>query len=248
MKSLCEQSIKMTVVLFSLLIMVTACSKDDDPDPKNPDSPTENPDGTDPDQEPEPMDTVLVDPDKVTQSLIFDNMSVIAGTPPSVNTLTSKLVSDLKIDRDTIFWTEGIIKRLLVKRPEGVSLKGFWVYVEGAHSYIEATFREEEETEEIDVLYFDFDPTEWDLDFSFPLDLIPFDEDGIALDKFETKVEVEKPLDDLGNCEFNYTYKDENNSLTEWQWIFSHDPGIDFLAAPMLPFNTDGSTQGCCSD
>lgn len=214
-------------LLFSILV-ITACNEED---------------VTKEDPEDSQNQTTLADPNEVTSSLIFDDMKIISGSPPAVE---ASIGADLKINVDTIFWTEGITNRIMVKRPEEISLSGFWIFVAGSHSYIEATFREEEETEEIDILYFDFDPTGWDFPVSFPIEIIPFDENGNGLDIIGCPGIIEEPYDPSGACAFDYTSVKNESGSTFWEWVFTEDKANDFFAAPMYPFVTNGSTLGCC--
>lgn len=215
--------------MLILITLSTSCDEEEEMVNNNPGNPN------DPGQ---PTET---NPNDATASLIFDDMEVISGSPPAVGSITS----DLKIDTDTIFWTEGIIKRVMIQKPVDVSLSGFWVWVEGADSYIEAAFEKDEETEEITVIYVDFDPSGWDLPATFPVTIVPFDEDGNALDEIETEVKIEKPYDASGPCNFDYGISDSDGSVW-WEWIASYDPSIDFFAAPMFPFPVFGTTMGCC--
>lgn len=214
--------------LLSLMIVITACNEEDvtKEDPDNGQN-----------------QTTVADPNEVTSSLIFDDMKIISGSPPAVN---ASIGADLKINVDSIFWTEGVNNRIMIKRPEDVSLKGFWVFVAGSHSYIEATFREEEETEEIDILYFDFDPTGWEFPVSFPIEIIPFDENENGLDIIRCPGIIEEPYDPSGNCAFDYTSVKDESGLTYWEWVLTEDKANDFFAAPMYPFITNGTTMGCC--
>ena len=214
--------------LLSLLIVITACNKED--------VTNEAPDNGE-------NQTTLADPNEVTSSLIFDNMKIISGSPPAVD---ASIRADLKINVDTIFWTKGVTNRIMVKRPEDVSLKGFWIFVAGSNVYIEATFREEEETEEIDILYFDFDPTGWDFPISFPIKIIPFDDDGNGIDEIDTSGKTEESSDPSGTCTFDYTSVKDESGATYWEWVFTEDKANNFFAAPMYPFITNGTTQGCC--
>lgn len=217
---------KIFLFIAIVLMITTACDKLQEEDPQ----PDQDQDGT-----------TQADPNEVTNSLIFEDMQIISGSPPEVNT---SLGADLKINRDTIFWLDGITNRILIKRPEDVNLKGVWIWVGGSHSYIEARFREEEETQEVNVLYYDFDPDGWEFPVTFPITIIPFDDDGNALDKFTKTVENEEPIENSETCDFNYGYA----GVTLWEWISTEDKANNFFAAPMYPFLTTGTTMGCCVD
>ena len=231
MKKLSSNLNHWLVALLLMLVALPACEKEDI---------FENPKEEDPGQN----TPIEADPNKATASLIFDNMKTLSGTPP----LTGAITEDLKIDTDTIFWTESIAKRIMVKRPEDISLSGVWILVAGSSSYIEATFREDEDTEEIDILYFDFDPTGWDLPVSFPVNITPFDDDGNALDQFEVPVVIEKPYEASSGCAFDYAPDRDATGGTFWDWVFTEDKANKFFAAPMYPFITDGTTMGCCEN
>ena len=149
---------------------------------------------------------------------------------------------DLKIDSDTIFWTPGIIKRIKILKPVDVQLTyGAWVQVPGASSYIETSFREEEETDEISILYFKFDSSNWVLPVTFPLTILPLDEDGNIADRFEIPVTIEKPLEGLagGGSECNL---DIENTI--WEWISYNQESPPFFTAPMYPHIQPGTTYG----
>ena len=245
------------LLAFTFIIcLILSCDKDDevDKEPVNPDTEQVEPKEEEEDStEEENEELVVADPNRATESIILDNMKVHSGTPPRQGTGKTGDMVDIKMNRDTIFWTEGITQRLMIKSPENTELKGFWIYVTGADSYLEATFREEEsstilegeEPEDIDVFYFDFDPTGWDLPFNFPIEFIPFDHDDNPVDTKEGPVVGEGPHDpspDTGSLPKSYY------TTGAWDWIESKDTSIDFYAAPNYTFQTEGTTFGCCDD
>jgi hypothetical protein len=224
-----------------VLLLFASCKKDDDMQ--------EEPDSSD---TPESMDIPeeqSVDPNRATASLIFDDMKLVSGAPPeskSTSKSASKEIIDLKIDSDTIFWTPGIIKRIKILKPAGTTLShGVWAHVPGASSYIETRLREEEETDEISILYFKFDTSNWVLPVTFPLTILPLDEDGNIVDRFEIPVTIEKPLEagggGGGECDLDL----EN---TFWEWISYNQESPPFFTAPMYPHIQPGTTFGCCID
>ena len=216
------------LLFYSLVVVILFASCDKDDMQEN----TDNPDNP---------QVRLVNPNKATASLIFDNMNVVSGTPPSSKRVAKSTI-DLKIDSDTIFWTPGIIKRIKILKPEDVSLSfGVWAYVPGASSYIETSLREEEETDDISILYFDFDPTDWELPITFPLRILPLDEDGNPTDEFEIPVEIEKPHETGGICDIDI-------KGTIWEWTYFNQDSPSFFTAPMFPHITLSSTLGCCID
>lgn len=239
--------------------LILSCDNDDevdtepvDPDTEQVDPKEEDEDSTEEENEGESGELIVADPNKATESIILDNMKVHSGTPPRPETGKTGDMVDLKMNRDTIFWTEGITQRLMIKSPENTELKGFWIYVTGADSYLEATFREEEsstiiegeEPEDIDVFYFDFDPTGWDLPSTFPIEIIPFDHDDNPVDTKEGPVVIEEPHDPSTNTGSHPI--DQSYYEGSWVWIMSKDINIDFYAAPEYPFKTEGTTLGCC--
>jgi hypothetical protein len=181
------------------------------------------------------------DPNQLMASLILDNMKVINGTP-STSKNNAKNNIDLKIDSDTIFWTPGIIKRIKIQKPLGVSLKnGAWVYVPGADSYIEATLREDEESDEVSILYFEFDPTGWELPITFPIKIIPLDETGNPADEFEKEACIEKPHGAGGSCT-----TDLQSSF--WEWVYYKRDNPYFFTGTWYPHTEESTTNGCCID
>lgn len=231
------------LLLYSLVILLlfTSCKKDDDMQ--------EDPDSTESSESADIPEVQSVDPNRATASLILDDMKVVNGSPPESKSAAmgaGKSPLDLKIDSDTIFWTPGIIKRIKILKPEGTTLSfGALVHVPGASSYIETTLREEEETDEISILYFKFDSSSWVLPVTFPLTILPLDEDGNIADRFEVPVLIEKPLETGagggGECDLDI----EN---TIWEWISYNQESPPFFTAPMYPHIQPGTTFGCCID
>ncbi|MGB5691770.1 MAG: hypothetical protein WBM43_04090 [Flavobacteriaceae bacterium] len=226
-------------LLFLVIsVLFVSCKKDDDMQ--------EEPDSSD---IPESPEVQSVDPDKATASLIFDNMKVVSGSPPeskfsSKGTAISPI--DLKIDSDTIFWTPGIVKRIKILKPENTILNfGVRVFVPGASSYIETTLREEEETDEIGILYFKFVSSNWVLPVTFPLTISPLDEEGNIVDRFEIPVKIEKPLEEGYGSGSDCNLDLEN---TFWEWISYNQENPPFFSAPMYPHIQPGTTFGCCID
>lgn len=225
MKKLICNICNWSFILFTIVLLSTSCEKDDDMQ-ENPDSPN-NP------------QVQVVDFNKVTTSLIFDNMNVVNGTPPGFKNNTKGTI-DLKIDSDTIFWTPGIIKRIKIQKPEGVSLKhGAWVYVPGADSYIETTLREEEESDEVSILYFEFDPTGWELPITFPIEITPLDENGNPADTFKGPACIEKPRGASGSCDI-----DVQNDF--WEWVYYKQQNPSFFTGSWFPHIEESTTNGCC--
>jgi len=179
------------------------------------------------------------DPNKVTASLIFDNMNIVNGDLPKSTNTKIKNTVDLKIDSDSIFWTPGIIKRIKIKKPIGTVMTGVWIYIPGADDYIEADFREDEDNEDVGVLYFDFNPTDWDLPVSFPMKIIPLDDTGNPVgDEFEQPVVIEEPI--TGNSDWKV------NNTQRWFWQYTKDKTYDLFHAPYKKIKTPGTTLGCC--
>jgi len=241
MKKLVHNIRNFPLFFLVVLLLFASCKKDDDMQ--------EEPDSSDTPESVDIPEEQSVDPNKATASLIFDDMKLISGNPPESKSAAkgaSKSPIDLKIDSDTIFWTSGIIKRIKILKPEGTTLShGAWIHVPGGSSYIETRLREEEETDEISILYFKFDTSNWVLPVSFPLTILPLDEDGNIADRFEVPVIIEKPLEagggGGGECDLNI----EN---TIWEWISYNQENPPFFTAPMYPHIQPGTTFGCCID
>lgn len=227
--------------LAFLIALGTSCEDDDQIEEVADKTDSSQVQEDDPQEEDDAQSEVA--PNQVMASLVFDNMKVINGTP-SASKSTAKGSIDLKIDSDTIFWTPGIIKRIKIKKPAGISLKhGAWVYVPGADSYIETTLREDEESEEVAILYFDFNPTGWELPITFPIQISPLDENGKPADTFEEPTCIEKPRQAGGACT---TRADIENYF--WLWQFYKRDNPQFFTGPWIPHIETGTTDGCCID
>ncbi len=232
---------KLTLQLLSIFLIVVACGKDDRPEVSDPTPKTdpENPVGVVQDSTAE--ESPEVDPDLVTQSLILDNMKIIKGELPSSKT-SKTMPEDLKIDSDTIFWApiESLEQRIIIKKPFGLVVASAWFYVPGADSYIEATFREDEESDEYEVLYFGFNPSAFPkLPLEFPVKIVPLDDAGTPLDEFEVPVVIEE-LKDTDNG--NWTV----SSIQRWYWKSTKDSASKLKSFPFKKDKTPGTTPGCC--
>ena len=183
------------LLAFSITLSIS-CEKEDNivEAPEDTDSSQVQEDDPQEEEDEEEGSESEVDPDLVTASLVLDNMKIINGTPPDSGK-KAKAYNDLKIDYDTIFWTTGITKRIKIKKPLGVSLNnGVRVYVPGADSYIEASLRDDEASDEVSILYFDFKHTDWNyLSITFPLEISPLDENGNPIDVFSVPAVIEEP-------------------------------------------------------
>ncbi|MDB4292137.1 hypothetical protein N9954_01925 [Maribacter sp.] len=248
MKNAKQKIGKLTTLILSLFLIIASCNKDDTPEDNNPDPNPDNPDGIVEDPVPEEDNTTSLDPNLVTQSLILDNMQIIEGELPGNETSKSMLV-DLKIDNDTIFWTPGIIKRLAVKKPIGTSIQGAWVQVTGAETYLETNFREDENSEEVSILYFGFDATTWELPINFSLKIVSLDDTGTPLDEFELPVVIEEPFVEGDLTAKNFSVNDCNwlvDYYPNWRFEYMVDKNLGLLNAHYYPRKTSGSTPGCC--
>ncbi len=221
MKKLNHYIYKCTLLLLTILTLFYSCDKDDGFVEED------NPINTD------------ADANKVTASLIFDNMNIINGELPNSKNSKIKNTVDLKIDSDSIFWTLGIIKRIKIKKPIGTVMTGAWIYIPGADDYIEADFREDEDNEDVGVLYFDFNPTDWDLPVSFPMKIVPLDDTGSPVgDEFEQPVVIEEPI--TGNSDWKV------DNTQRWFWQYTKDKTYNLFHAPYKTIKTPGTTEGCC--
>ncbi len=182
---------------------------------------------------PKPTDTETAN--KLTESLIFDNKATFPGAMPNSIADGGSVLADLKIDTDTIFWIEGITKRVKIRKPLGSFVATFSAQVPGSDFYLKGNFRQEEENDTVALLYFDFDPTGWELPLSFDLKIIPKDPAGTDMDTITVPVEIEEG----GNCHF------EPGEDILWEWISTTQNG-DFYLAPMYPQITPGTVSGCC--
>jgi len=182
------------------------------------------------DDDPPPSGNQL-DPDKLTNSLKFENASVITGNFP-----TASGSVDFKLDTDTIFWVEGIKKRIRVKYPESFSgsISALLVHVKEADDYLAVMPDETESSDTIAVFYFDFDPVEWDLPLSFDLEMAVQD-DGNQVSKVNDRpVRIDKPGQfDCGPVG------------DRWDWLYTTVDGV-LNRAEGYPQLTPGSVKGCC--
>lgn len=221
MKLLWKNFRSLTIVLASILLMLTACSEDnglvDNPGP-----------GSNPPQ--------TGDPDKITQDLTFVNASMKTGTMPTPN----GTVADLKIDRDTLFWVEGIKGIVSLLKPEGFIIQTFSAQVEGSDSYIEASFDTENESDSIVVLSFEFDPSDWDLPLTFDLKIVPTDGSGTPLDEIDVPVVIEDPYN--GNpCRNNFFITNPANFI----WLYTTRNG-ELYEQLHVPNHIQSTANGCC--
>ena len=218
------------VVLVCALLTFVACqnSVDDDPNPGNNDPGNEDPIGNIP-----PGDN-LPDPNKLTASISFLNGNLISGQIPS-----STGSADFKIDTDTLFWVEGIKKRIRIRYPEVFSgaISSILIQVKNADKYFELPPDVTESTDTIAVFYFDFDPADWEPPLSFNLDIAVKDESGGVVDEFsELPVEIEKPGD------FGCTPVGDR-----WDWLYTTMNGV-LNRAEGYPQLTPGTVVGCCDE
>jgi hypothetical protein len=216
------------VVLTCALLTFVACqnSVDDDSNPGNNDPGNEDPIGN------IPPDDNLPDPNELTASLGFPNANLISGQIPSA---TGN--AEFKIDIDTLFWVEGIKKRIRIRYPEMFSgaISSILIQVKNADKYFELEPEETESTDTIAVFYFDFDPEDWEPPLSFNLDIAVKDETGVIVDYFPQRpVEIEKP-GDFGCSPVG----------DRWDWLYTVVDGV-LNRAEGYPQSTPGTVKGCC--
>lgn len=210
-----------TVVLIGALFTFNACQTD--PEDINP--------GDDENNE-NPIDENPHDVNKLTGSLVFPGANLISGQIPSV---TGN--ADFKINQDTIFWVEGIKKRIRLRYPEMYNgmLTSILFQVKNADHYFELELEESESSDTVAVFYFDFNPTDWELPLSFKVDIALKDETGVIVDEFpERPVEIEKP-GDFGCSPFG----------DRWDWLYTVVDGV-LNRAEGYPQSTPGTVKGCC--
>jgi hypothetical protein len=218
------------VVLVCAMLTFIACEEniEDDVNPGNNNNNTGNEDPTGDD----PPDNTLLDANELTGSIKFQNGNLITGQIPSSTGST-----DFKIDSDTVFWVEGIKKRIRIRYPDMFSgtIASILVQVKNADSYFELEPDETESSDTIAVFYFDFDPADWEIPLSFDLDIAVKDETGEVVDNFpDHPVEIEKPGD------FRCSPVGDR-----WDWLYTTIDGV-LNRAEGYPQITPGTVKGCC--
>jgi hypothetical protein len=183
------------------------------------------------DDDPPPSGNQL-DPDKLTGSLKFENASVITGNFPAASG-----TADFKLDTDTIFWVEGIKKRIRVRIPDTFSggVSALLVHVKEAQDYLSVQPDETESSDSIAVFYFDFDPVDWDLPQTDQPNKAVQDETGDVVDDFPDRpVGIELPGQfDCGPVG------------DRWDWTHTTVNG-ELNVAEGYPVITPGTVSGCC--
>ena len=236
------------LLAFSITLSIS-CEKEDNIVEAPEDTDSSQVQEDDPQEEVEEGSESEVDPDLVTASLVLDNMKIINGTPPDSGK-KAKAYNDLKIDYDTIFWTTGITKRIKIKKPLGVSLNnGVRVYVPGADSYIEASLRDDEASDEVGVLYFDFKHTDWNyLSITFPLEISPLDENGNPIDVFSVPAVIEEPYANNGGNNGSGGGCNIDLEGYYWEWAYYKSDNPQFFTGLWFPHLQLSTTNGCCID
>lgn len=240
---------KLATLILSLFLIIAACNKDDTPEVDDPNTNPDNPDGIFEDPVVDENETSSVDANLVTQSMLLDNMQILAGEPPS-DTSGKQMQVDLKIDSDTIFWTPGVEQRIKFLKPEGTEIKTALLYVPDSDSYIQADFRTDEGSEEISILYFGFDPTSWELPITYQIEISVLDSGGGYLDSFELPVVIEKPFEETestGKSGLDDDFQWIVNDAQNWYWRYTRDLTLNIYHASFRPQKTPGETQGCCT-
>jgi hypothetical protein len=217
------------VVLVCTLLTFVACENN----PEEDINPGNNDDQEEPIDDDNPTGDVL-DATKLTGSLVFPDGDLISGQIPSVTGS-----ADFKIDADTIFWVQGIKKRVRIRYPEmftGV-IQSILVQVNNADNYYELEPDKTESTDTIAVFYLNFDPTDWEPPLSFNLDIAVKDETGVVVDWFPKRpVEIEKP-GDFGCSPVG----------DRWDWLYTTMNGV-LNRAEGYPQLTPGTVVGCCDE
>lgn len=227
-------SIKSLLLAGSLAILLAtgSCTEDGAADPE--------PNG-------EPQDTAKVDDppigndtpnaNEISSGLLLDNATVHSGEIPAISP-----TADLKIDKDTLFLTEGIKNRIRILKPDGLAqaIPSILIQVQGAEEFFEIIPEEEETTDSTLVFYMEFDPdpVKDDIPLSFEIKIVPKDEDDNGVDKFTKVVVVEEKNAD--SCS-------PLNPYPNWVWIWTTTAGV-VTAAPGMPVGTVASTNGCCME
>ena len=184
-----------------------------------------------PNNNPPPPPPGPITANEITEDFLFDNIKILQGAIP-----TPSGGVDLKIDTDTIFWVEGIVKPIKILKPLnlGSGVISFYAQVEGSDNYIEADLEQDQETDTVAFLNFEFDPSSWGLPLVFDLKIVPKDESGTPLDEFDLPVVIEEARSGCGNLD---------NTL--WEWIYTTMDG-DYSTGPMDIVQVAGTTGGCC--
>jgi len=213
---------------FYMLLSLIACETnpdeivpDDDNDPQLID---DSPDDNDP-----PTDEL--DMNKVSDQLIFENATSMTGNIPASSNLT-----DLKIDKDTIFLVEEFKNRIQILSPQtfgsGIST---YVQVKGANKYFDIIPPEGEVTDTVYAFYIGIDPVDLKLPITFTL-IISAHENGNQIDSFEKEVVVEKK---------SVTPCSPALPAQNWFWLWTTVDG-NLWSVPGVPIRQEGTVNGCC--
>lgn len=238
-----QYSIFKPFVMLALLLGVMACDNEetvittDDAPPAEEESTNEE--GNE--DEEEETDTEKIDPNLLSECLGFRNKQLKPGTIPINPSSPYYQTPGFQISQDTIFWVEGIINRVKIRKPDGFGPKvcTFFAQISGADSYIEAEFEQEKENDSI--VY-------WDLDFcsslnlelpaSFDLDVSLKDCDtDQAIGVFNTTVVIE------GSEDFDVLEVSDDESI--WNWMETKLNGV-YNNGPLDNFEQDLIIKGCC--
>lgn len=173
-----------------------------------------------------------LDPEKLTASLKFPGANLVSGKIPAV---TGN--AEFKIDADTIFWVEGIKKRIRIKSPEffagGVST--ILVQIPNSESYFEVEPDETQSNDTITSFFFDFDPADWEPPLSFNMDIAVKDKTGKIVDWFPKRpVGIDKK-GDFG-C---------SPAGKRFDWLYTTVDGV-LNRMEATPEITPGTVTGCC--
>lgn len=213
---------------FYMLLSLIACETnpdeivpDDDDDPQLID---DSPDDNDP-----PTDEL--DLNKVSDQLIFENSTSINGNIPASSKLT-----DLKMDKDTIFLVDGYKNRIrFLSTKTFASGISAYVQVKGADKYFDVSPPEKEITDSIFAIYIEINPGDLELPVNFTVEIVVH-ENGNPIDGFEKEVAIETEND--GSCNFQ-------SGESVWEWISTINNG-SLHTAPMYAHTTPGVVAGCC--
>ncbi|SHJ60392.1 hypothetical protein SAMN04488513_106130 [Pseudozobellia thermophila] len=181
---------------------------------------------------------------KITENLVIDDKVILPGDLPNNIKNGESILEDLKFDTDTLFYIDGLTKRVRVRKSPNRSLPTFLARVVGSDFYIQGSFQEagkqqkEEEEDTLAILNFGLETTDLELPLNFDLEILPQDSEGTVVDTTSIDVGIE---DTNGNCNF----KPDDSVL--WEWIATIQDKTFYLA-PMYPQITSGSVLGCCEN
>ncbi len=214
-------------VVIALLLVMTACEQDIEP-------------------EKDPVNTGNVNPDAASEYLVFTDDTKITGSLPAATD------GQLKINfSDSIYLIKDfkLGARVIVRHDGLRDVTGFFVSILNSSFYFDVPVFEEEAGDSTDVFYLNFDiPEDEIVDYPFvlPIKILPHGPDNIPLDEFDKYLTIEDPV--TNKCPITTPGFGD----VQWEWDHSvlETSAGEFLQvdAPLLKRGSSLQTGGCCDN